>query len=81
MSQDSEHGMASREYSCCKEGYNLEFTKPLEETGWEKLILRRQLETNAEAICGKMGIQCRYLVKASVAAEKRPTIRLAASDT
>lgn len=40
-----------------------EFTRPLEETVWEKLILRRQLETNAEAICGKMGIQCRYLVK------------------
>lgn len=57
------------------------FTKPLEEVGWEKLILRRQFETKAEAICGKMGIQCRYPVEASVGMEKRPTNRLVASDT
>lgn len=57
------------------------FTKPLEEVGWETLILRRQFETKAEAICGKMRIQCRYLVKASVVTGKRPANGLVASDT
>jgi hypothetical protein len=55
------------------------FTKPLE-VDWEKVILRRQFEMKAEAICGKMGMWRRYLVKASVVMEKRPANRLAALD-
>lgn len=75
--------MARDECRCCKEGYNLNIYKAIGRSRLGKADIEATVrdETKAEAICGKMGIWCRYLVKASVVMEKRPTNRLAASDS
>lgn len=55
MGQNGEHDMARRGHRCSKKGYNLRIYKAIGGRRLGNLILKRQFDTRAEAICGQIG--------------------------